>query len=44
MLIWNWTVLIDQSIEWHEKALKMDPNYEYPKKEIKRLLAQKTKN
>ncbi|MFY0603235.1 MAG: serine hydrolase [Flavobacteriaceae bacterium] len=29
---------IELAIQWHKKALKMDPSYEYPKKEIKRLL------
>lgn len=32
---------IDLAIQWHEKALKMDPKYEYPQEEIKRLLAKK---
>jgi len=28
---------INMAIEWHKKALKMDPSYEYPKEEIERL-------
>lgn len=28
---------IDQAIEWHKKALKMDPKYGYAKEEIERL-------
>lgn len=33
---------IDQAIKWHKKALEMDPKYEYPKKEIERLLKLKS--
>ncbi|GGI57850.1 serine hydrolase [Winogradskyella haliclonae] len=29
---------IDQAIQWHKKALRMNPKYEYPKEEIEKLL------
>ncbi|WP_299114296.1 beta-lactamase family protein [uncultured Winogradskyella sp.] len=33
---------IDQAIQWHKKALKMNPKYEYPKEEIEKLLKKKS--
>ncbi len=29
---------IEQAIQWHQKALEIDPEYEYPEEEIKKLL------
>lgn len=35
---------INLAIKWHKKALKMDPEYEYPKEEIKKLLEKNSSN